>query len=226
MTDHSILLSDPAIRQILAGRKTETRHPVKPQPKPLGGAWESLLYYDALHHTVPEDVVKERLARYACKYRIGDRLWVKEDCCAAWKPRFPGAWAMTGDVDQANGHMRRATKQNPIYVWHKLDQGLNPFSKPWTIGTFMPRWASRITLTVTDVRVQRICDMSKRDFKAEGFARDPWIDQSDAMHGKADDGIYAWANNPWVFATRFSVRIGNIDNVMPETAPQKEESHG
>jgi hypothetical protein len=210
MTDHSILFDDRAIRRLLAGMKTETRHPVKPQPA-TSGDYVSCRINDQEHWGLTSGVLRA-LAMLGCKYRFGERLWVKEDCYAAWKPSFPGSVPMAGQIEQSNNRTRQATAEHPIHVWYKLDHPRgNPFNKPWTIANFTPRWASRITLTVTDVRVKRLHDMSEADFKAEGAARDLFIDRWDSMHGKADDGIYAWASNPWVFATRFSVRIGNID---------------
>jgi len=93
----------------------------------------------------------------------------------------------------------------------------------------MPRWASRLTLTVTDVRVQRLQDITEDDAQAEGLvqayegwatdtqgrcwgptARDSFVQLFDSLHG-----THAWGKNPWVVALTFDVHRGNIDEVQP-----------
>ena len=87
----------------------------------------------------------------------------------------------------------------------------------------MPRWASRITLTVTDVRVQRVQDISEQDVLAEGVdwkdawedafvvsnIKDAYRDLWNSINGKK----HPWESNPWVAAYTFTVRLGNIDQV-------------
>jgi hypothetical protein len=210
MTDHSMVLSDRNIRLLLAKRKTESRRAVKPQPEQISEAWAGV-FHDGTRHTVPAHLVAERLAVYACKFRVGDRIWVKEDCHAAWQKPYPGSWAMIGEVYQANGWPRMATKERPIHVWYKVDLDRNPFNKPWTLAPFTPRWASRITLTVTGVRAHRLQDMSEADFKGEGAEPPTFVEHWDDINASGDGGVYAWAANPWVFAITFGVRVMNID---------------
>ena len=100
----------------------------------------------------------------------------------------------------------------------------------------MPRWASRLTLAVTDVRVQRLQDISEVDAQAEGIERmktgrgyyDPTVSKAmvraGVWHRKASQAFEAlweslnanrapWGSNPWVVALSFTVQRGNIDQV-------------
>lgn len=86
----------------------------------------------------------------------------------------------------------------------------------------MPRWASRLTLTVTDVRLERLQDISEADAIAEGVGRlttsvpkmGKSISARDAFHDIWNDinGPDAWDANPWVAAYSFDLRKRNIDN--------------
>jgi hypothetical protein len=101
----------------------------------------------------------------------------------------------------------------------------------------MPRWASRLTLTVTDVRVERLQNITEDDARAEGVERDEdvpggWVDyrapgtqccliasDSFASLWESIHGPEAWNANPWVCAISFEVRRRNIDHIAPLRPP-------
>ena len=137
-----------------------------------------------------------------CGYRLGDRLWVRE--------------AFTCEGQSEGEALYRATVDEDTGYYAEEIAEIR-----WRPSIHMPRWASRITLTVTDVRVQRLQDISEADAVAEGadvaqlrmypelgnarhWFRALWND----LHG-AD----AWERNPWVVALTFTVQRGNIDQV-------------
>jgi len=163
------------------------------------------------------------------KYAAGDRLWVRERAT-----RFD-----KGTCDQ---HIWFAAGRNEIYPWlAKNFPGLDP-DAPWPHpegpgggapygipSIHMPRWASRITLIVTDVRVQRLQEISEVDAIAEGVEREEadWRDYQmpatqccptarDSFRSLWDSlnaGRAPWESNPWVAAYTFQPIIGNIDQV-------------
>lgn len=208
MTDRPILFSGPMVRALLDGSKTQTRRILGPQPDEDGlrfnldrQAWEDT---DATMHDI--------------RFAVGDRLYVRE----AWRtlhnvdclpPRYlaDDPSKITFEADPEN--------RNPLWAFGKFRQGMH-----------MPRWASRLTLLVTEVRVQRLQDISEEDAKAEGCSvgRDDeeiWVDATwnfkqlwDSINaGRKDkDGNllpYAWDDNPWIVAVTFETHKVNIDQL-------------
>lgn len=139
----------------------------------------------------------------------GDRLWVRETV-ALWT----GAHRDT--VYRAD-----ESAEEWANLKHDADLGF------WTVrpSIHMPRWASRLTLIVTDVRVQRLQEISEDDAIAEGIHRNlsnwypiPGVDGSGTTARAAFAGLWnsihgpdAWDANPWVAAITFDVKRGNID---------------
>jgi hypothetical protein len=123
-----------------------------------------------------------------CPYGIpGDRLWVRETFAQ-------GVEGCPGGISY------RADHADP-----KGDGPAHPVK--WRPSIFMPRAASRILLEITDVRVQRLQEISTRDIWAEGIAASPdvdpvheWRDLWDSLNAARGFG---WAANPWVWAITF-----------------------
>jgi len=142
MKDRPIPFSAPMIRAILSGQKTQTRRAMKPRDLEFfkQSASEILGLWD------------KRPLPYG---KPGDRLWVKEN----W--RAPLAFELTKPSDMPTS--------TPIYYAADFSGGLPHFSagklRP---SMFMPRWASRISLEITGVRVEKLKDITEADCKAEG----------------------------------------------------------
>lgn len=189
-----ILFSGPMVRAILEGRKTQTRRVAKMTAschvkEPRG--------HRRWHPADPE-------ATLACPYgQPGDRLWVREthapqaDCWGAW------------------GKEMECYNDGPKPIIHYRADGGEPFIEKWHPSIHMPRWASRITLEVTDVRVQRLQDISEEDAQAEGADqyRHPVHPNREALRHvdgfhelwNSINGSGSWEANPWVWALSFKV---------------------
>jgi len=218
MADKPIIFSGPMVRALLEGRKTQTRRVLKLADdltdKTFTG--ELVNYYGdrrlgmAFHGTTRVQPIR---------YAPGDRLWVREawQTDAQWDDVPPAYFGSEDDLYYgADGHRERS-------LWG------DPF-KPGRVrpSIHMPRWASRLTLAVTDVRVQRLQEISYRDTCAEGVdcatcaamgqsaccrkgrgaSREAFRELWNSLHGAE-----AWDHNPWVVALIFDVHRCNIDEM-------------
>ncbi len=209
MREHPILFSSPMVRALLreVGPKTQTRRVVT---VPFGQGkryvpWDPyyadfdgcLMFQDQYGDW--HDFEKDAHCPYGS---IGDRLWVRETFRVL--PSYDDEGKSIDNIQyRADGH-------KAISGWS------------WTPSIHMPRWASRITLEITGVRVERLRDISKEDAKAEGVMQTPfgsWIiddgwtnttfnvgpinvfaDYWDSIYAKRGQG---WADDPWVWRIEF-----------------------
>lgn len=220
MKERPIIFSAPMVRAILEGKKTQTRRGVKPvlpmhierlrpwfREKP--GVW-----IDA------DGTNEERRCPYGV---VGDRLWVRETWCLASDDYGDDNWPPpdgrpSGTYDEKCWY--RATEPDVEGAEGK---------SPWRPSIFMPRWASRITLEIADVRVERLQDISEEDARSEGirevtkdgevrkfcvydrgdYSATPWADMPRSARAAFSalwdsiNGDGAWASNPWVWALTF-----------------------
>lgn len=202
MKERPIIFSAPMVRAILDGRKTQTRRVVKPNPD-LGFPEK---WCDKLK-TV------DRFAgdyRKYCPYGVpGDRLWVRETFYDDIQPE--GRLTSHTDEDFENLYYRADGECcDQIPECQCADVG-----KPkWRPSIYMPRWASRITLEVTGVRVERLMEITEEDAKAEAPPT-PTIRAPDYFTEKGKFAIlwneinekrgYHFTSNPWVWAVEFKV---------------------
>lgn len=207
MTHRPILFSAPMIQAILAGKKSQTRRIMKSQPYTL--RTEGFGYptkHGGFVSLQSEHCLNE------CPYgNPGDRLWVRETWTGTWHPAVGASGEQMHLVYAADGseHLVNAPED---YVLPKAAAKPSNFVTP----LFMPRWASRITLEITEVRVQRLQEISEDDCKAEGvkllktncdgecgstpcgITRQPFIQLWESING-AD----SWTENPFVWAVSF-----------------------
>jgi hypothetical protein len=201
--ERPMLFSGPMVRAILGGSKTQTRRVMKPQP----------LFFTGRKYIVPDDAPKKFHdcddIRECCPYGFpGDRIWVRE------------TWHPYGDDGKESLALATSTCTGPEHVLFRASANeAECATHRWRPAIHMPRWASRISLTVTDVRVQRLQDISEEDAKAEGVSWDEgeqeeyvrkWGYPQTCKARFADlwDGINSpgsWEANPWVWAISFTV---------------------
>ena len=191
MRERPIIMGADSVRAILDGRKTQTRRVIKPQPIHMPeGAYIDPYNHNYEHFTAWTLDNKMLLncggnikntAHWKCPYGvIGDRLWVRE--------------------------IFNCNEEGIAYKATQPDMD----GMPWKSPIYMPRTYSRITLEITDIRVERLQDITNNDAKSEGVEpevlsghyyylsgyHDLWQDLN-AKRG------YPWESNPWVWVISF-----------------------
>ncbi|KFL31445.1 hypothetical protein JP75_07785 [Devosia riboflavina] len=232
MADRPMLFSGPMVRALLAGTKTQTRRILKPQPEQFPIDDKGTLCEVGVIHVEGDALPRIHHGRVITaqklKCAVGDRLWVREAHAILPRTAYRGSIGV-GTIAQ----MEHPTDDYSAALFR---EGFDRSGRPlWRPSIHMPRWASRLTLTVTDVRVERLQSVSEQDAWAEGCAKgepddvggffpaeeaDPsgigyrgWDNARDWYADLWDhiNGEGAWEANPWVAAYTFTVHQGNID---------------
>jgi len=213
MADRPILFSTSMIRALLDGRKTMTRRIIKKQAA-----------LDAIAVFGPDFLLKPGNSDLL-KYSIGDRLWVRERLTQRQMTNF-----LTGDPTSA---IVAAYVADDADVVNHYGFNICPWwDHPGKLSSiYMPRWASRFTLTVSGVKVEHLQDISEADAIAEGIKKNafgtyPVIDEDAGLTGLSQtprgafgmlwesiNGPSSWSDNPWVAAYSFDVHPTNIDSM-------------
>jgi hypothetical protein len=193
MRERPILFSSEMVRAILDGRKTQTRRVAKVTDEncPPG-------MITPLAGFVPRS--PESHVSYCPHGAVGDRLWVREATCIS-----PPDFADTSLNNVLDSHGRWRVVQ--YVATHPDTSYARDYGIKVTPSIHMPRWASRITLELTGVRVERVQDISESDAEAEGVGDAP-------IHGRRDlfatlwnrlnaSRGYSWESNPWVWVLTF-----------------------
>ncbi|HFF1487658.1 TPA: hypothetical protein ACGBED_004031 [Escherichia coli] len=181
--ERGMIFNDEMVRAILGGNKTQTRRIV-----------EEKFYGRA--------VAAELLAKHCPYGQPGDRIWVRETYRVHGKATDVATLVYLASVRNS---WTEQTHRVPVEVCNK------PVSEKWTPSIHMPRWASRILLEITDVRVERLHDMSEADAKAEGATPATYkITPPEAVYrvgfGDIWRSIYGqdnWLSNPLVWVIEF-----------------------
>ena len=238
MTDRPILFSAPMVRALLDGSKTQTRRVLNPQPVGIEGCFKPISSYQPVgvdkatgkkvweakgHGGKPAKIASQN--PLVMTINTDDRLWVREN----WSTfADTGRRAKLSDVDLSHKDINEVIH---IATANAAQIGIAN-NRP---SIFMPRWASRLTLEVTDVRVQRLNDISGNDAKAEGVEsallngnnlgpsgsyKDNFKNLWNNINGtprKRSDGSngtdLSWEANPWGVAYTFKVIEQNIDQI-------------
>jgi hypothetical protein len=205
MKELPILFKGPMVRAIIEGRKTQTRRVVKPQPILLhgGSVVEWRLKKDAIERFAV-DMASAVMVPFS-RYKVGMRLWVRE------------TWAEEYNMGRWTG----------VYLYRECDEAIDiEHRTDWRPSIHMPRWASRLSLEVTEVRCERLQDISEEDAIAEGVGHGfqmngGWPDYEHIKSGVCElsqdtaqmsfatlwDSInrkkYPWDANPWVWVITF-----------------------
>ncbi|WP_226051518.1 hypothetical protein [Dickeya chrysanthemi] len=244
MKETGLIFNAEMVRAIIDGRKTQTRRVIKPQP--FDRSWS--------RHDHQIEIVSGRseegdeidgLIAYTkssggtwsakCPFgQTGDRLWVRETfSCIGNEDGHPVN--ANGDLCERENAQRiykasAIQKPNNYGLWTSPD-GFD-FEGSWTPSIHMPRWASRITLEITGVRVERLNDISPEDAESEGLERTnftgfgdepgmPCFPEPDVYRGTKEHGwtecpseafqhlwksLYgeeSWQKNPWCWVIEF-----------------------
>lgn len=205
-----ILFNDEMVRAILEGRKTQTRRVLTPQPTTIDGGWG---WKDCMIFNI--DLSNSCLLSNMCPYgQPGDLLWVREawmpdaPCDATWPyVEFYGCKGASLDLIPKRYRQPKHCLFRATWDGHEL--------VGWKPSIHMPRWASRLVLVITDVRVQRLQDISEEDCWSEGIEEIRYAgDEHGNLRGSVLEDYRAlwdsiskpgakWEDNPWVWAISF-----------------------
>ncbi len=199
-----ILFNTEMVRKILRGEKTVTRRPVKPLPPESARLEHSPKYGEALDYaTGAYPKPGERIA-YKAPYQPGDILYVREKFAYDGFDGNEDIYVYWADVDDCGR-----------VVWGDQDDEWAPSSDyTWHPSIHMPKEAARIFLRVTDVRVERLQEITDKGARAEGcgdhdviyyngWLRCEFAELWDSTVAPEKREACGWAANPWVWVIEF-----------------------
>jgi len=216
MKEHPVIFNSEMVRAILDCRKTQTRRVINPQPtlsERTGFNWKGAAY--GIGSTYRDTVRNFANCFKTCPFgQVGDRLWVRETfavlgnedgCPIDWNGNL-----IKGDEKQAARIYKASCWQEPgnYGLWSIPDRETQ-YEGTWRPSIHMPRWASRITLEITGVRVERLQDISEADAIAEGGTKHFNIDWFGPLWASIY-GVDSWDANPWVWVIEFRL-VGGSD---------------
>lgn len=210
MKERGMIFNSEMVRAILDGRKTQTRRPIK---------WKQTRFTEIGEREDGSKWPWSEDAEHACDFwhpcpfgAVGDRIWVRET--------FTGHYL---DDDQIQDIKDGRDKASSLCEYRADYPDGYQAADGWTPSIHMPRWASRILLEITDVRVERLNAISEEDAEEEGIDMEALYDSQDCYDCIADhnmtgrptvtgafkylwESIYGeenWKSNPWVWVIEF-----------------------
>lgn len=233
-TERPILFNAEMVKAILSGNKTQTRRIMRRQP-------DAVEYFKRGEVTADTDAKHAILRCYDnpkgfkncasgwsadatyktpfSEFNVGDQLWVRETFCYGRIDEFdstePAARYLY--VDDSGDYC--GLPVYPIYKQYVISEGIEDDEVKWKPSIHMPRWACRIVLEITKIRIERLQDITKEDAKAEGFdysTHPSAIKMGYAVGARTNfrhtwEEIYgttSWNQNPWVWVVEFKVVQG------------------
>ena len=193
MKERGMIFNGEMVRAILDGREAQTRRPIK---------WKQTRFTEIGEREDGSKWPWSEDAEHACDFwhpcpfgAVGDRIWVRE------------TWQAIHDYCDENGHVdeRRYARSIPRHrgnYWHPVyeeawgNESREDREFPWRPSIHMPRWASRILLEITDVRVERLNTISEEDAQREGVHTEVWDQTVVARNYVASDEFFQfWSDD-------------------------------
>jgi len=227
MKERGIIFTGESVRAIIAGRKTQTRRVMTSRPEEYSDIRVEAFSPARADRNGELFASKEIFGAYstdgewglACPYGApGDRLWVRETWCRAYD-------LDTEQPVEPPQYLYRATEDRHVVHYEGGENQDGTERSPWRSPLLMPRLASRLTLEVVAVRVERVQEISEAGAEAEGADpiedgemypdgtsnrwlsyRDGFRNGWDRINGKRPG--CAWSDNPWVWVVEFRKREG------------------
>ena len=219
-TERGALFKPEMILAILENLKIETRRPVKLTEfqksetpsfdwtfRDRRGCWNDVCNEEVLN---PPNKQFAKLIRPPLGY-VGDRMWLRE----SWRPSFDDELHDVVEYRVDGAKRKPQIKDKDVGMRFNEACEFSESTDPWRSPMFMPRWASRLTLEVARVRVERVQSITEEDAIAEGVdavsladvprqattsRRADFAQLWDRLYGKTG---HAWAKNPWVWVVEF-----------------------
>ncbi|NMB83283.1 MAG: hypothetical protein GYA14_15855 [Ignavibacteria bacterium] len=226
MKRHPILFCSEMVKAIIAGRKTQTRRVIKPQP--IVDFDSGYVFYRKHQFDIHNMPLSEEILKYCPYGQCGEVLWVRETWgwygtiisgsygyCPPEEPRWPPA--------VIKGGFRRPIIYKADYPKHRFD----PNDSGWKPSIHMPYSACRIWLDIVDIRVERLHDIKNEDCIEEGIERtefgwknyqksypvnefmgDTGVEELKSYQSLwfEINGEESWYNNPYVWVIEFKVK--------------------
>nr|EKX3318823.1 hypothetical protein [Klebsiella pneumoniae] len=196
ISERGMIFNAEMVRALLDGRKTQTRRPIK---------WKQTRFTEIGEREDGSKWPWSEDAKHACDFwhpcpfgAVGDRIWVRE--AFRVHSRATDVATLVYKASERNSWTEQ-TRRVPVAVCNKPAT-----PEKWTPSLHMPRWASRILLEITGVRVERLRSMIQDDARAEGVIAASGPMEAGLAFRELWDSIYgeeSWKANPWVWVIEF-----------------------